>query len=140
MRGVINLRADHGVRANQHALSALNAKLRIPYGNFLGDVAFFPLRRSRGKSAIERHHADRQGVAFPGDDGPENVAHEEGRALRHGWEHIEHRRDFFRDLHFVQMGKRLIDGGKVFLDYGLAALAVSLLNGLFDRRDGFLAR
>ena len=46
---VIHLRANHGVRANQHALATLDAQILVPYGNFLGDIALFPHRRARGE-------------------------------------------------------------------------------------------
>jgi hypothetical protein len=54
---IINFRADDGVRANQHAFSALNAKLLVPNGNLLRDISFFPSGRAGRKRAVGRQRA-----------------------------------------------------------------------------------
>src|SRR4029077_11501756 len=53
---------------------------------------------------------------------------------------IEERGDLGRDFDFLQMAERGINRGIVLLYDGLAALAVGLLDGVFDGGDGFVAR
>src|SRR5580658_1862956 len=38
------------------------------------------------------------------------------------------------------MSQRMIDGGKILLNYRLSSLAIRLLNGLLDLCDSFIAR
>ncbi len=77
-RFVVDLGADHAVGADQHALAALDAELLVPLGNFEGDVALLPLRGADGEGAIDGHGADRQIVAFAGDDHGRDLLHESG--------------------------------------------------------------
>ena len=71
---VVDLGADHGMRADQDALAALYAEGLVPHGDFEGDVALLPLRGGGGEGAVDGHGADREIVAIAGDDLGEHVA------------------------------------------------------------------
>src|SRR5208337_5120053 len=101
--GIINLGANDGVRANEDALAALNAKLLVPDGNFLGDVALLPHGGASGEGAINGHGADGERIAVAGYDGAENIADEERRLRRNGGEHIEESGDPVGDFDFAEM-------------------------------------
>ena len=62
-RRVINLRADGRVRADRHALQALDAGLLVPHRNFQREIALFVLRRGGRERAVVRERAHRQVVA-----------------------------------------------------------------------------
>ena len=66
------------MRANQHAFSALNAKLLVPHWNLLRNVALLPLSRRRRKSPIHGQRAHWQVVTPSRDDRTENVANKAG--------------------------------------------------------------
>src|SRR5690606_28948169 len=59
----IELGAYAAVRANQRAVAAFNAHLRIPLWHKLGDVALLILRRAGWKGSVSWHPA--YGEAFP---------------------------------------------------------------------------
>ena len=59
--------------------------------------------------------------------------------MRNGGQYVELRGDLVGDLDFVQLGEGGVDGGEVLLDDGFAALAIGLLDGFFDLRNGFFA-
>ena len=128
------------MRADQDALAALDAQVLVPNGNFECDVALLPLRGAGGEGAVERHGAHRQIVAFAGYNARRELLHEIGRAGRNRRPHIETGGGFDRYLHFAQVAQCGIHGGEILLHHGLAALAVSLLDGVLDRRDGLFAR
>ena len=139
VRRVIHLGANCSVRANQHALAALDAQFRIPNGNLLRKVALFPLCGGGRESAVVGHGADGQGVAVSGDDGSDHLAHKSRCTRGHRGEHFKRRGDFFGDLYLVQARERLVDGREILLHHGLATLAISFLDGFFDGGNGFLA-
>src|ERR1017187_132101 len=49
---LINLGANYGVRANQHALAALDTESFLPYRDFQRDIPFLPLRGGAGEGSI----------------------------------------------------------------------------------------
>ena len=71
---VVDLDADHGVRANHGALAALDADLRIPHGNFERDVALFPLGGAGGEGAIDGESAHGEFIAVASIDCAEHIA------------------------------------------------------------------
>ena len=75
-----------------------------------------------------------------GNHGAEHVANERGRGFRNRRKHVERGRYGCRNLHFMQIGERLVHGRPVLLHHSLAALPVGLLDGLFDFGDGLIAR
>src|SRR5215472_17638107 len=119
------------MRAYQHTFTALNAKVGVPYRNFLGDVALLPHGGSSRKGAVNRQRTDRQRITIAGDDGSQNVADEKRRFGRNGWKHVEYRRHATGNLHFAEIRKCLIYGGIVFLNDGVAPLSVCLLDRFF---------
>ena len=137
---VVNLGANDRVRANHDALAALDTKLLIPHRNFEGDVALLPLGRSRRKGAIDRHGANGNLVAIAGDHQGFHVANKIGGVDRDCRTNIEGRSNRLRNLHFMQILQGRIDGGEVLADNRLAALAIGLLDSVFDGGDGFFTR
>ena len=61
---VVELGADHAVRADEAAVAALDADLRLPDRHDLGDVALLPLRRCRSG------RCRRSGSALTGSSSP----------------------------------------------------------------------
>ncbi len=139
-RRVIDFGADDRVRANQHALAALDARLFVPGGNLERNVALFPLRRAGGESAVYRNLADGHVVAQPGDHGRRDLLDERGRLGRHGRPDVERARHLVRHLDLVQILQRLVYRRKVLFHHRFAALAVGLFDGMLDLGDGFVAR
>src|SRR6478672_1497091 len=75
---VIDLGADDGMRANQHALAALNAQFLVPLRNFQRNISLFPLRGAGRESAIYGQLAHRQKIAIALDDRPKYITHKFG--------------------------------------------------------------
>ena len=128
------------MRADQHAFAALDAQLLIPFRNLESDVALFPLRRRGGESAVDGHGADRQIVAFAGNDPPEYLLHEFGRGGGDGRPDVELSRHCVRNFHLMQVSQSFVHCCEVLLHHAFAALAVSLLDGMLDGGDGFVGR
>src|SRR5208283_6113727 len=80
---IIDLGADDGMRAYQHALSALDAKLFIPHRDFEGDIALLPLRSGGGEGTIDRHRADGDEVSVARQHQRFDAAYEFWRFLGH---------------------------------------------------------
>ncbi len=140
MLRLVDLGADGGVRADQHALAALDAELLVPDGDLQSDVALLPHGRRRGERAIHREGGDGERIAVALDDPAEHLADELGRFGGHRRTQILRRGDPARDRHLVQAFQGLVDRGEVLLDNGLAAAPVGLDDRLFDLADGLFAR
>ena len=52
--GLVGLEADDGVGADHGAVAALDADLRVPDGDLLGDVALLVLGGAGGEGAVQR--------------------------------------------------------------------------------------
>ena len=126
--------------ANQHAFAALDAKLLVPNGNFLGDVALFPLRGAGRESSIHRKCADGQGVSAAGDDGAQHVANKCRRSRGNGRQNVEAARRATGNGNLEQIRQSVVHGGEISFDDSFAALAVSLANRFPDGFDGLFAR
>jgi hypothetical protein len=63
VRTVKHLAANRRMRTDEDALAALDTNIRIPDGNFGGEIALLPFRRRRRERAIARHRADGQAIA-----------------------------------------------------------------------------
>src|ERR1039458_9842454 len=135
-----HLSANHRVRAYHHALAALYANVLLPNRDFLRQVSLLPLRFSGGVGAVDRHCAYRQAIAGARHDGPKDVPNKFGRLVRYSRGQIEGAGRRFRNPHFRQVRQRIIHRGKVLLNHRLASLAVGLLDGMFDGRDGVFSR
>ena len=98
-QGIVDFGANHGVRANHHALPALDTKLCVPNRNLLRDIALFPLRGGGRESAVDGQGADGQGVAVSGDDRADNLAHKGRGARRNRREHVKRCGNLFRNFH-----------------------------------------
>ena len=140
-RRVVNLGPDHRVRANQHALAALDAEVLIPDREFPARCCAFPTARWRWGRFRPL------GMALTGSESPSpsmilastsrtNAGACAGTAGRMSKVLLTSR----RNLDLVQMIERSVHGGEVLLHHGFAAPAVGLLDGVLDGGDGFLAR
>ena len=128
------------MRADEHALAALDAQVRFPDGDLERDVALLPLGGAGGEGAVHRHGRDGNLFAFEGDDGGECLFDEVRRFGRNRCTHGRFAGGFGRDFDFVQVGQGLVHGFEVLLDDRLAAFAVGLLDGMLDLLDGLFAR
>ena len=137
--GVVDLRADGRVGADERALVALDADLVVPDGDLERDRALLPLGGGGRPGAVHGEGADRQQVALALDDDRLHALDEVGRRLGHGRAHLDGaggRAD--RDLVEVLQGR--VHRGEVALDDLRALLAVGLLDRLLDLGDRLLAR
>ena len=136
-----DLGADGGVRANGHALETLNARLRVPHGNFQREIPFLILRSGGGESAIHREGADRQFIAVTAGELAEDTADELRRVDRHrrqersGAVHLG-----ARQADFMQMRERVIHRLQIHFHHLVALFGVGLLDGIFDGFNGLVAR
>ena len=128
------------MRANKHALAALNTRLGIPGRTFQRNTALFIHRRPRRKCAINGHFTDRQLVAAAGNDLGGDRLHEFGR-------HSGNRRLQFdlagnsrRHLHFVQIGNGRVDRLEILGNNIRPLLAIRLFDRLLDLGNGLLFR
>ena len=80
--GVVDLGADGGVRADERALVALDADLRVPDRDLDGEVALLPLRGAHRPGAVHREGAHGQEVALAGHHHRGHALHEVGRVRR----------------------------------------------------------
>ena len=80
---VVDLRANRRVRADERALVALDADLRVPDRNLERDVALLPFRGRHRPRAVDGERADRQQVALAGQHDRGHLLHEIRRLLRH---------------------------------------------------------
>ncbi len=137
---VVDLRADGGVRTHQRALVALDADLGVPDRDLEREVPLLPFRRGHRPRAVHGKRADRQQVAFSGQDHRRHLLHEVGSAFRHERRAPVRRGDARRDGNLVQVRQRLIhDLAVPAHDLG-APLAVRLLDRLLDVLDRLVAR
>ena len=121
---------DDAVRADEAAVAALDAKVRIPFRDQFGDVALLIRRGAARVGAVHRQHADRQLVAAACHHHRGDGADELRRAGRHHRGQFPGGRHPAGHLDLVQRRHGVIDGGQVLLDHLGAAAAV----GLGDRR------
>src|SRR6202140_2587041 len=134
-RGIVNLGADHRVRADEHALTALDAELLVPDGDFLSDVSLLPFGGAGGEGAVRREGADGQIIAATRDNFAEHIANELRSVRWHRRKDVKWSRYLIRDLHFRQMRQGLVDRVKIPFEDGFTAVAISLFNSLLDGRD-----
>ncbi len=129
---VVDLGADRGVRADERALVALDADLRVPHRNLESEVALLPLRRSHRPGAVDREGAHRQQVALAGQHHRRDLLHEVGRLF--GDERRTRARGARRLRHrnLVEVGEGLVHHLAVPAHDLRPALAVGLLDGLLD--------
>ena len=74
----VDLGADGGVRADQHALVALDAERPRPRREFPGRCCASPTARCRWEGAVDGKAADRQIVAVAGDHGRQTFCTKSG--------------------------------------------------------------
>ena len=125
---VVVARANRGVRAHHHAVSALDAQLRLPDRDAVGDVRFSHRAVGRGIRAIHGKGADGSSLPRPAiimavtcltNSGA--CAGTRGRIARAGRRGRQH--------DFMQVLERAIDGREIALDQSLP-LRVRRLDGL----------
>ncbi len=133
---LVQLRADHGVRAHQHAFSALDAQILVPDRNLLCDVALLPLRRSGRERPVDRHRADRQRVApSRRSPSPKRCARNAGAVAATGGSMSNEAFACVANGTSCKSRQRSIDGREILFHGGGAALAVGVLDRLLDRGD-----
>ena len=136
----VHLRANHRVRANHHALAALDAQVLVPNWNELRNVPLLPLRSARWKCSTGRNRTHRQLVSVTRCNLPQHIPHKLRRLAADRWNQIKLGRRNRRQLHFFQVSQRCIHGGKVLFDHRVAAFAVGFLDGFLDLGNVFFAR
>ncbi len=132
---VVLVGADDGMRAHERAGAALDAFLLVPDRNVERHIAFLPARGGGGERAVHRHLGDRQPVAVAHHDGGDDLLDEVRGLVRHRRGNLEGGGDLaVGDLE--QIGESLVHGLEVLLDDFIALLAVGLLDGFLDLRNG----
>ena len=137
---VIHLGADGCVRADQHALIALDADRLVPHRDLEREVPLLPLRRADRPGAVHWKRAHRQQIALAGHEDGGHPLDEVGRQRRHHRRTAVRRGDARRHRHLVEVGERRVHGLEVAPDDFRAALAVGLLDRVLDLRDRLFAR
>ena len=128
------------MRADEAAVSALDAQVGVPDCDELRDVALFVSRGAARVRPVHRQHADRQVVAAPGEHLGRDRPNELGRMCR------DDRRQFaggccpLGHVDAMQSVERAVDGRLIALDHLGATAAVGLCDRCFDPLDCLLAR
>ena len=128
------------MRADEHTLVALDAQIRVPNGNFLGDIPLFPLRGSDRPTSIDGKSADREQVPLPGEHHGGHAFDKIGCLVRHGRRTVPRRSGLGGNRHLVERREGRIDRGKVLLDHFRPLAGIRLLDRLLDLRDGLVTR
>ena len=128
------------MRADDHTLSALNADVWVPNGNFTGQVALFPSRCAGREGSISRKRAHGHLIAAASDQFGENVSHKGRRFFRDRRLDLDVAANMVWNSHLEEPRERLIDSIQIHLHDFLALLAVGFANRGFDRSDGFVVR
>ena len=136
----IHLGPDRRVRADERALVALDAELRIPDRDLQGDVAPLPLRGPGRPRAVGGERANRKEIALPGHHHGRDPLHEFGRLGRNDRRRLACRGRLRRQLDLMQILEREVDCGPVAAHHFVTFLCVALLDRLLDLGDRFLAR
>ena len=136
---LVELGADHAVRADESAVAALDAGVGVPYRDELGDVAFFVGRGTAGVGAVDRQRTDRQRVAASGDHLGGDGAHELRGGGRHRRAGFVGGGDPVGDLDLMQPVDRVVDRREFALHDVGAVLGVGLGDGLLDPGDRLIA-
>ncbi len=103
------------MRADEHALAALDAERLVPLGNFQGDVALLPLRGADGIGSIAGQLADREVVAVAEDHGRQDILHEGRRLGGDRRTELDLAGGLGRNLDAMEIGESAIDGGEVLV-------------------------
>ena len=128
-------RADGGVRADKGALVALDAVVLDPLGHHYCHAALFELAGGGGEGAVGVEGAHGQGVALLRQDGPHDVLNEL-RGLGGAGGLVRGLCPACGHGDFDEVGQGLVHAVHVHLDDLVALLAVFLLDGLLEERDG----
>ena len=126
--------------ADKDTLATLDAQVRLPDRDLLGNVALFPLAGSAGVSAIYRQRADGQEIATSGNHLSRYILDKGGCEWRDNRRQLNFACDRLRNGYLVEPFKRGIHGSKVLLHHRLAPFAIALANGLFDLGHRLVAR
>ena len=129
---------DDRVGADQHALAALNADIRVPDRYFQGDVALLPLGGGAGPGAVAGQGGNRQQIAVAFDNRRGDSLDEIGRSAGDRGQHLHPALGLGGDFNPVQMGHSRVHRLEVALDNRLAPFAVAFADGLFDAGDGLV--
>ena len=125
--------ADHG------AFATLDANIRIPNGDFGGDVALFPLGCAAGVGSVYGHGAHGEHIAHPFNHPRRDRADEVGGLGRHGRWPLIHTRHGRRHCHLMQVAEGAIHGRVILRHHRLTPFAIRLLDGVLNGRDSLLA-
>ena len=112
------------MRANQGAAMALDARCGVPHGNFVGDIAFFVLRRAHGPCPVFRHLGNRDGLALLFHHFRRNFLDKIRGVGGHGFDEFNVFSDGFLTLDFLNSANCLVDGRDIHVHDGVAFFAV----------------
>ena len=120
------------MRADDGALSAVDADRRIPHRDLEGKVALLPSRRARRERAINGEGTHREQVAFAGEQPSRDPLHELGGVVSNRLPAAVRSGDRCRDGQSREVRKRLVDRRPVLLDDVAPFLVVLPFDGLLD--------
>ena len=126
------------MRADDRAVEALDAGLRVPHRDVGRDVALLPLRGGGGPGAVVRDHGDGHVVALLGHELGRDLLDELGRLGRDGGRHLVHAGRSRGDLDLEDGVARRVDALPVLLDDVHALLGVGLLGVFLELGDGLV--
>ena len=132
----VELGADDAVRADEAAVAALDADIRLPHRYEHRDVALLPAGCGGRIGAVRRQHADWQQIAVAGHHYRRDFAHERGRLLWYRWDQLQFAAHVLVHFDLEETGERIVDRFEVLAHDLLALLAVGFLDGLLDFLDG----
>jgi len=137
---MVIFRPNHGVRAYEAAVPALNANVRFPKRDELGDVAFLVRGGAGRESSVHRHQADGYLIATPLQHLGRDRLDEFRRICRHERRPIPRVRRFIGHSNFVQALERAVDSPEVTLDHLFALIGIGLADRFLDLPDGVVPR
>ena len=137
---IVSFHADAGVRADHHALAALDTRLLVPHGYFEGQVALLVAGCAGRERAVRVKGADRQFLAQVAINDAQRIG-DFLRGIGGEWgRHLFLAGDLGWNLDLEQVGERLVHRCDILLHHLFALAAVGLLDGVFDLLDRFLTR
>ncbi len=137
-RRLDDLHPDGGVRADQRATAALDAVFRQPFRHVHGDIALLVLGGAGGPGAVVRHLGDLDLVALALDHLGGDLLDEVRGVGRNSSRQFGMTAGGLGHLDLDDVVHRRVDRAVVHLDDLVALLAVGLLDGALDGRDGLI--
>ena len=121
-----HLHADDSMRADDRALAAVDAYVRVPYRHLERDGSLLVASRPGRKASIGRKSGHRQQVTPAVHEHRGHVLDEVRGRFGDRDADRSARGSLFGNLHLDEVGKRRVDGGEVAVHDGVTPLAVGL--------------